>query len=198
MRLGLIALTSAAVLFGGSAYADCNGGKDVEAAFVMQHEKGWHTRTTSTSDAGVEQVQEFDYLPPDRMYRKVTSGSETVETIGIGRWAWSNIGSGWEELQPQFAQMVMSHMQHALAPPKVSAQFSCLGTVNFEGKDWAGYQTAPEKTPDGRLELSRTILVDAATGLPGFNIVSAPGKLTEALQKETFSYPDGIKIEKPL
>jgi hypothetical protein len=197
MRLGLIALTSAAVMLTGNAYADCNGAKDVEAAFVKQHAKGWHTHTTSKSDAGLEQVQEFDYLPPDRMYRKVTSGSESVETIGIGRWAWSNVGAGWNELQPQFAQMVMSHLQHAFAAPKVTAEFNCLGTVNFDGKDWNGYQTTPEKTPDG-LELSRTILIDPATGLPAFNIISVPGKLTEPLQKEAFSYPDGISIEKPL
>jgi hypothetical protein len=197
MRLGLIALTTAAVMLAGNAYAECTGAKDVEAAFLKQHQKGWHTHTTSKSDAGVEQVQEFDYLPPDRMYRKVTSGSESVETIGIGRWAWSNIGEGWNELQPQFAQMVTSHMQSTFATPKVSAEFTCLGTVNFDGKDWTAYQTTPEKTPDG-LELARTILVDPTTGLPAFNIISTPGKLTEALQKEAFSYPDAISIDKPL
>jgi hypothetical protein len=197
MRLVLPALTLAAVMFTGAAHADCTGKEDVQAAFLKQHQKGWHTHTTSKSDAGTEQVQEFDYLPPDRMYRKVTSGDETVETIGIGRWAWSNIGHGWNELQPQFAQMVMSHLQHAFATPKVSAEFTCLGTVNFGGKDWTGYQTAPEKTPDG-MELSRTILVDPATGLPAFNIISAPGKLTDALQNEAFSYPESITIEKPL
>jgi hypothetical protein len=197
MRLRLPALTLAALMLTGAAHAACTGKDDVQAAFVKQHQKGWHTQTTSKSDAGIEQVQEFDYLPPDRMYRKVTSGSETVETIGIGRWAWSNIGAGWNELQPQFAQMVMSHLQHAFAAPKVTAEFICLGTVSFDGKDWNGYQTTPEKTPDG-LELSRTILIDPATGLPAFNIISVPGKLTEPLQKEAFSYPDGISIEKPL
>lgn len=197
MRLRLIALTSAAVLLAGNAYAECTGAKDVEAAFLKQHAKGWHTHTTSKSDADVEQVQEFDYLPPDRMYRKVTAGNETVETIGIGRWAWSNVGAGWNELQPQFAQMVMSHMRSTFTTPKVSAEFTCLGPVKFGDKDWTGYQTVPEKTPDG-IELARTILVDPTTGLPAFNIISAPGKLTEALQKEAFSYPDTITIEKPL
>ncbi len=48
------------------------------------------------------------------------------------------------------------------------------------------------------MELARTILVDPATGLPAFNIISAPGKLTDALQNEAFSYPDAITIDKPL
>ena len=68
-----------------------------------------------------------------------------------------------------------------------------------QGGDCAGEQGG-DRVADGTdgLELARTILVDPATGLPGFNIISAPGKLTEALQKEAFSYPDTITIEKPL
>jgi hypothetical protein len=60
-----------------------------------------------------------------------------------------------------------------------------------------GYQSAPEKAPDG-VELTRTIYIDPATGLPAFNIIGTPKGEAEPVHKESYAYPADIVIEKPL
>jgi hypothetical protein len=179
-----------------SAAVACDGKAEVQAAFTAQHQKPWRTETAQKSDTGVEQKQQFDFQPPDRIYRKVTSGDETAETIGIGKVAWSNEGAGWQEMKKGLADIIATHAQDAFAPPRVSAEFKCLGPVTFEGKSYLGYQTAPEKVQDK--ELARTILVDPESRLPAFNIVADPGLSDEPLRKEAYSYPADINIEKPL
>lgn len=195
--LSLMAFAAAAVV-AGPALADCNAKADIEAAFTKQlTSKGWRSAITSTDADGQPQEEVYEFVNPDRMYRKVSTRGETIETIGIGRWAWTNIGGGYSELQPQFAQMVTSRREQAFVKPNVTAAFSCLGKVSYEGKDMLGYQTAPDAQPDGT-KLARTIYIDAASGLPAFNIVSEPDKTDKPVRKETFSYPEKIEIEKPL
>jgi hypothetical protein len=93
--------------------------------------------------------------------------------------------------------MVATHIQQTVAnPPKVSAEFTCLGTVAYEGKDYLGYRTAPEKGNDG-VELARTIYIDGSTRLPAFNIIAAVKDGATPLLKETYSYPTDLVIEKP-
>lgn len=175
----------------------CDGRAEVEAAFVKQHEKPWRTRILSTSDAGVPQEQVYDYQPPDRMHRTVVVGDQKVETIGVGRWAWTADGGAWQELDAPYARVVVTHMHATLAPPKASADFTCLGEVAYEGKTYLGYQTTPEKMDDGKM-IARTIYVDPETGLPAFNIIGAPDGSGEPLMKEEHSYPDGINIIPPV
>ncbi len=131
------------------------------------------------------------------MYRKVVTRGETIETIGIAKWAWTNIGGGYSELQPQFAQMVASRRDQAFLKPSVAIPYSCLGKMTYDGKEVMVYQTAPDPQPDGS-KLARTIMIETASGLPVFNIVSAPDKTGEPVRKETYSYPEKIEIEKPL
>jgi hypothetical protein len=197
MRLSLFTLPLLVLALPAASAFACDGKADLEAAFTKQQQQPWHTVVASKAVNGTLQEQSFDYQPPDRMYRKVVSGAESVETIAIGRWAWSNIGSGWNELQPQFAQMATSFMRQTFTPPKVSTEFSCLGTKSVDGKDYAAYQTAPEKG-EGDQQIARTIYIDTATGLPAFNIIGAPDGSGDPLTKEAFTYPTDIKIEKPL
>lgn len=195
MRPTLIAYSMAALIAAAPAAFACDGKTDVEAAFTAQHKRTWRTETASKSDTGVAQSQTFDYQPPDRIYRKVVSGEESAETIGIGKVAWSNEGAGWQELKAGLADIVRTHMQGAFAPPQVSVEFKCLGPVTYDGKSYIGYQTTPEKVDDK--ELARTILVDPESKLPVFNLVAKPDLSGETLMKEAYSYPT-INIEKPL
>jgi len=197
MRTNVITLSLLALAAGTASASACDARAEIEAAFVKQQKQPWHTVAANKSSTGVMQEQTFDYLPPDRMYRKVVAGDDTWETIAIGRWAWSNIGSGWSELQPQFAQMATSFMRQTFEPPKVSADFTCLGTKSIDGKALTAYQTPAEKTPEGQV-LARTIYVDPATGLPAYNVVGPPDLNGEPLMKEAYSYPPDIKIDSPL
>ncbi|MCC7253986.1 hypothetical protein [Hyphomicrobium sp.] len=176
----------------------CDGKAEVEAAFIKQQKQPWRTEVVTQAQDGTEQRQRFDFQPPDKMYRKATAGGESIETIGISKWAWSNLGSGagWEELQPMHARVVTLQVQEAFAPPRVTADFACLGDVTFEGKAYRAYQTAPEKVDTGEV-LARTIYVDPETGLPAFNVVGAPDASGDPIVKGVFTYPTDINIEKP-
>lgn len=198
MRLSLLTLPLLALVAALPAHAACDGKAEVEAAFTKQQQQPWRTEIVTRSASGEAQEQVFDFQPPDRMYRKATVGSESIETIGIGKWAWTNLGSGtgWEELQPMHAKAVTIQIQEQFAPPRVTAAFNCLGTVSYEGKSYLGYQTTPE-TVEGGLVLARTIYVDPETGLPAFNIVGAPDMSGEPVVRGVFTYPTDIRIESP-
>lgn len=196
MRMPLFACSLLALVALAPGASACDGKTDVEAAFTSQHKQPWRTETTSKSDTGIAQSQTFDYQPPDRMYRKVTSGDESVETIAIGKTAWTNVKGGWEEMKAELAHLVTSHIKSAVAPAAVSVEFKCLGTVTYEGKSYLGYQTVPE-TVEGKT-LARTILLEPETKRPAFNVIAAPDLSGEPLMKEAYSYPADIKIESPL
>jgi hypothetical protein len=199
MRITRFALALTALAAGAPSAFACDGKAEVEAAFIKQQKQPWRTEVVTKGEAGAIQQQTFDFQPPDKMYRKASAGGESIETIGIGKWAWSNLGSGagWEELQPMHARVVTLQVQEAFTPPRVTADFACLGSVTVDGKNYLGYQTTPEKDQQGN-ELARTIYVDPETGLPAFNIVGPPGVGSDPLVKGAFSYPSDIKIENPL
>lgn len=180
-----------------SAFAECNGKAAVKTAFEKQiAHKTWRANIRSKDASGETQKEVYEFIAPDRMYRKVETRMGMIETIGIGRWAWTNIGGGYSELQPQFAQMVTSRLQKAFVEPKISADFNCLGDIAFEGGNYVAYQTAAEKTKDLGT-LARTILIDPKTGLPAFNIVAVPDLKAQPIMQEAYTYPTNIKIERP-
>jgi len=196
MRLSLITLSIVTLATAAPAASACDGKAELEAAFTKQHAQPWRTEVASRSDTGVEQKQQFDFQPPDRIYRKVTSGEESAETIGIGKVAWSNEGAGWQEMKSGIADLIRNHMKSAFAPAQVTVEFKCLGDMTYDGKTYVGFQTIAE-TVEGK-SLARTILLDPDTRRPAFNIVAAPDLAGEPLMKEAYSYPTDISIEKPL
>jgi hypothetical protein len=198
MRIAKVALAFAAAAACAPAAFACDGKADVEAAFVKQQKQPWRTEIVMKASDGADQVQRIDFQPPDRMYRKATARGESVETIGISKSAWGNQGegAGWQDLDPAEASVVTLHVEEAFVPPRVTADFKCLGDVTFEGKAYRAYQTTPEKIASGDM-IARTIYVDPDTGLPAFNVVGAPDGSGEPLVMSTFSYPTDIRIEKP-
>jgi hypothetical protein len=119
-----------------------------------------------------------------------------IETISIGKWAWgSDSDGGWSEHKPNIAKMIEMDVEKMSAAQTVGANFSCLGTVNVDGKDYIGYRADPGKADDG-VELAATIYVEPASGLPALNIV-APTAGGDARLKATYSYADDITVDPP-
>ncbi|WP_295559581.1 hypothetical protein [uncultured Hyphomicrobium sp.] len=196
MRTTLLALSLSALLAAAPSAFACDGKADVENAFNEQHKAPWRTEIVSKADTGIVQTQQFDFQPPDRIYRKVTSGEDKAETIGVGQTAWTNEGAGWQEMKKGVADLVFTHLRSTLAPAKVSVEFKCLDKVTYDGKSYVGYQTVPE-TVEGKT-LARTILIDPEKKRPAFNLIAPPDLSGEPLMKESYSYPADINIEKPL
>ena len=186
------------------AAPDDNCRAAVATAFDKQRaSKGYRFEAKMAGPIG-ETKMTIDYMPPDRMYQKVEApGQAPVETIAIARWAWGTMGGGWEELQPQFAQSIIAHVRSTLVnPPEITAAFTCLGEVKFEGRDVLGYradQTAKETdaSAGGHL-LSRTVYVDLQSGLPVANIVAEEGGSGSPVFNGRYSYPTDIVIEPPI
>lgn len=195
MHLKLFAISLLATGVSAHVAQACDGRAEVEAAFLKQHEKPWRTRIASTGDGGQAQEQIYDYQPPDRLHRIVKVGEETAETIGAGKRAWGSQGGVWKELEGPYARVVYTHMQATFAPPRASAEFNCLGEVEYQGVTYRGYQTPPEKMDNGMM-VARTIYVDPKTGLPAYNIIGTVDD-KETLHKEEHTYPADINITPP-
>lgn len=195
MQLKLFAISLLALGASAQTAAACDGRAEVEAAFLKQHEKPWRTRIASVSGSGQPQEQIYDYQPPDRLHRIVKVGEETAETIGAGKRAWGSQGGGWKELEGAYARVVYTHMQATFAPPRATAEFNCLGEVEYHGATYRGYQTQPEKMDNGMM-VARTIYVDPKTGLPAYNIIGTVDD-RETLHKEEHTYPTDIDITPP-
>lgn len=194
---GAISIFAGAEVHAQEATAAC--GKEVEAAFDKQRQSnGWQTTVTSKTAAG-EQKQLFTYVPPVSMYRKVEApGNQSVETIGIGTYAWFDEGNGWYEMQPQFARIVTRHLRTVFQPEKQDPpQYICLGDVNYEGKTYKGYRT-PTGADGDSSGLTRTIYVDPDSGLAAFNLISKVGEEADPNVRQAYTYPDGLKVEAPV
>lgn len=205
-RIVPAALAAALLVSAGAGIAraaDCKA--ELEAAFEKQrtHAPGYHVDTEQYQDTGIVKVA-LDYALPDRMYQSIKPADDknAIETIAVARWAWGNMGGGWEELQPQFAQAVSADVAATLGQPvKASGAFECLGKIAYEGHDYLGYRStpsAPAQPEPAKADVARTVYVDPATGLPVVNLVGevkAGGKLWA---KSVFSYPASIAIEAPV
>ncbi len=166
-----------AVVAASPAIADCRA--DVEAAFEKQRtaSPGYRVVAEQMQDNGKVEIT-IDYMQPDRMYQKVVAPNERapIETIAVGKWAWGNMGSGWEELQPQFAQSVTAHAHSTLAEPaKAAGEFDCLGKVTVDGKP-----------------------VTQATGLPALNLVAEQGQEAKPWVRTSYAYPKDLAVEAPV
>ena len=193
-----------------SAAANQDCAKDVAAAFEKQRTGVGYQVVTKQPGPQGEIVNTFLFVAPDKMHNTVVVPGQPapLETIAIGRWAWANQGGGFQELYPQFAQAVTSDVASTLGQPtKVGQAFACAGKVDREGREFTAYVTPatladPSKPvgPDNPL-LARTVLVDAVTGLPAFNLVGEPaspgGQASTPLMSSTYSYPANPKIEAP-
>jgi hypothetical protein len=204
-RLHVPALAAVLALMPAVAQAsDC--AKDVKAAFEKQRTVGSYRAVTRQASPEGELVNTVDYVAPDKMHNTVVAPGQPhpLETIAIGRWAWANQGGGWQELQPQFAQSVTSHVTATLGTAiGVGEVYVCSGKITRDGRTYTAYQTTPKLAVAGRPEsaenpvLARTILVDPDTGLPAFNIVGSPKAEADPVMAVAYSYPKDLKIEAP-
>ncbi len=199
MRWPLIVVTTALALSSGAANAGCK--EEVAAAFEKQRTSpAFRVQMSQPAMAG-EISMTVDYLPPDRMIQTVNGPGMPSEqqTLVVGDRAFSGTAGAWQELLPQFSQSVVANVKSAVgqSQPNVG-DFDCLGTVPYDGKDYLGYRTKP--TPDAATNkdaIARTLYVDAANGLPAFNIVAPMSASAPPVMKAVYSYPSDIVIEAP-
>ncbi len=204
MTAAASALLLAALGAGATHAADCKG--EVEAAFEKQrtHAPGYRVTAEQFQEGGAVKIA-IDYMLPDRMFQSILPPGEknAVETIAVSRWAWGNMGGGWEELQPQFAQSVTAHVADMLGKPiKAEGEFDCLGKQTVDGRELVGYRTkaAAAAGSDGgaKEQVARTLYVDPVTGLPAINLIGDAKDGGKVWARSLFSYPADLKVEAPV
>jgi hypothetical protein len=190
----LLTLTVAAPAFA----EDCT--KDVLAAFEKQRtSKAFRVAMTQPTAEGPVDMT-VDYLPPDKMLQTVVGKHMPGEqqTMLVGDRAFAGSSGAFEELQPHFAQSIISEVRSALgAAPSNLGTFLCAGKQTFDGKEYVAYRTEPTQSATSEA-LVRTIYVDAASGLPMLNVVTKATDLNESVLKATYSYPTDIEIVAPV
>ena len=194
LTLALVAVLPTAPVFAGT-----NCAPEVQAAVAKQHALASYRVNVSSPIKLDGATETIDYMPPLKMYRSIKSPDQDfeIETTGFGNRAWSREGGGWFELKPHIASMVESHLREMFgAPPTISSEFACLGKVKYDGREYLGYQTIPEKVEGGDM-IARTIYTDPATGLPAFNLVGEATGAKPPMVREAYSYPTDIEIEIP-
>ena len=193
----IVALSLAALCAAVPALADekCKG--EVEAAFVKQRAQPAFRTVASAQTLNGPLVRTIDFVAPDSIYNKIESPTEDapVETIGIGKWAWANTEGGWEEQPPHNAQIVTQEREAYKMPPKAAADFSCLGNVTYEGKEYIGYGTAVAKDTDG-MDVVTTVYLATDTGLPAYYVTKSAKSDGPPKFVATYSY-EGITITPP-
>lgn len=200
MRPFVFGLVAAVVASPAIADEKCTG--EVAAAFTKQGEapkmRSIMNHAAGNGDEGTAK-RTISLVRPDRMHAITEAPQQEagrVETISIGQWAWGADSDGsWTEHKPNIAKMIQMDVEKMSAPQHVGANFTCLGKVNYEGKDFTGYRADPGKGDDG-VELATTIYVDPATGLPAYNII-APTAGGDPRLKVAYSYGDDITVEPP-
>lgn len=182
-----------------AAVADekCTG--EVRAAFLKQAQAP-KIRTVMTHPGGEGTVtRTITLIRPNRMHAITEAPHEAagrIETISIGKWAWGSDSDGaWSEHKPNVARMIEMDVQSMAAAQTVGNNFSCLGKVSYEGKEYTGYRADPGKGDDG-VELAAVIYVDE-TGMPALNIVAPTAGEGAPRLKAVYSYGDDITVDPP-
>jgi len=193
----LVLSLSALAIAATPAFADDKCKSEVEAAFVKQRAQPAFRTVATAQTLNGPLIRTIDFVAPDAIYNKIESPTEEapVETIGIGKWAWANTEGGWDEQPPHNAQIVAQEREAYKVPPKAAADFSCLGKVSYEGKDYVGYGTAAARDTDG-MDVVTTVYISPDTGLPAYYVTKSAKPGAPAKFVAAYSY-EGITIIPP-
>lgn len=204
-------VTAVAICFAMSAaaYADCKD--DIAAALAKQRNLSSFRMDTVmlTSEGRIHMV--VDYLLPDRMRQIIgpVGDPKPVETVLIGKKAWSRQDGGWTPLHPQVAGALVNQMRESVGDDQDGklTDFECLGKITVDGRDLLAYQgenddpTAKNSQAKDKPKLPdrpvRVIYVDPVTGLPARSVFGRANRLDTPIFEAKYTYPVDIEIKLP-
>ena len=204
-------LTAMALLIAASGAAQAACKDEVSAALERQRKSsGFRMQTVMLSQDGVVNMT-VDYVLPDRMHQTLSSVKDPtpVETILVGKQAWSRQAGPWTPLQPETTDQLVEQMKATLGEDEAKlTDFDCLGKQPLAGKDVLAYQgenldpnekkdAAAKDAPKAPDRAVRIIYVDPTTGLPIRSVFGRANKMEKPIFEANYSYPIDIKIEPP-
>jgi hypothetical protein len=205
----IVTAVAVCIAMTGTAYGDCK--EDITAALAKQRNLSMFRMDSVmlTSEGRIHMV--IDYLLPDRMRQVIgpVDDPKPVETVLIGKKAWSRQDGDWTPVHPKIAGQLVDQMQQTVGDDEEGRQpdFECLGKVQFEGRELLAYQGENEdpgaknvrakdkpKLPDRPV---RVIYVDPVTGLPARSVFGRANRLDTPIFEAKYTYPVDIEIKMP-
>ena len=205
----IVMAVAACFAMSAAAYADCKN--DIAAALAKQRNLSSFRMDSVmlTSEGRIHMV--VDYLLPDRMRQIIgpVGDPKPVETILIGKKAWSRRDGDWQAMNPQTTGALVDQMRQTVGDDEERRlpSFECLGKVTVDGRDLLAYQGENDdpaakksqakdkpKLPDRPV---RVIYVDPTTGLPVRSVFGRANRLDTPIFEAKYTYPVDIEIKLP-
>ena len=205
----IVMAVAACFAMSAAAYADCKN--DIAAALAKQRNLSSFRMDSVmlTSEGRIHMV--VDYLLPDRMRQMIgpVGDPKPVETILIGKKAWSRKDGDWMPMNPQTTSELVDQLRQTVSEDEERRLpgFECLGKVTVDGRDLLAYQgenedpnakkseaTDKPKLPDRPV---RVIYVDPTTGLPVRSVFGRANRLDTPIFEAKYTYPVDIEIKPP-
>ena len=205
----IVMAVAACFAMSAAAYADCKS--DIAAALAKQRNLSSFRMDSVmlTSEGRIHMV--VDYLLPDRMRQMIgpVGDPKPVETILIGKKAWSRKDGDWMPMNPQTTSALVDQLRQTVSDDEERRLpgFECLGKVTVDGRDLLAYQGENEdanakksqtkdkpKLPDRAV---RVIYVDPTTGLPVRSVFGRANRLDTPIFEAKYTYPVDIEIKPP-
>lgn len=187
MRIFLIA--AAAIAVAAPAHADCTA--DLKAILTGSLAAGPYVMEMTTD----QMTMTAEFVPPGALHALTNIGGATQEMTVTGGKGWMKIGANWTAMPDTLAAQMTSSIAGAAEMMDQVTLPQCLGTQNFEGKDYLAFKydfAAPG------VETSSTMYVDPATRLPAIVVgtSTAAGKTTDT--RATYRYDPTVTVTAPM
>ncbi|MCP4780715.1 MAG: hypothetical protein GY877_08175 [Hyphomicrobium sp.] len=205
----IVMAVAACFAMSAASYADCKS--DIAAALTKQRSLSSFRMDSVmlTSEGRIHMV--VDYLLPDRMRQMIgpVGDPKPVETVLIGKKAWSRKDGDWKLMSPQTTSALVDQLRQTVSDDEERRLpgFECLGKVTVDGRDLLAYQGENEdpnakksqakdkpKLPDRPV---RVIYVDPTTGLPVRSVFGRANRLDTPIFEAKYTYPVDIEIKLP-
>jgi hypothetical protein len=205
----IVMAVAACFAMSAAAYADCKS--DIAAALAKQRSLSSFRMDSVmlTSEGRIHMV--VDYLLPDRMRQMIgpVGDPKPVETVLIGKKAWSRKDGDWKPMSPQTTSALVDQLRQTISDDEERRLpgFECLGKVTVDGRDLLAYQGENEDPNAKKSQAKdkpklldrpvRVIYVDPTTGLPVRSVFGRANRLDTPIFEAKYTYPVDIEIKLP-
>lgn len=182
-------ITLAIVAFAAPAQADCLA--DLKSVLTGSLTGGPYVMELVSDDM----TMTAEVVPPASIHATTHIGGATQEMTVLDGKAWMQMGGTWTQMPDTMAAQMTAGVSGAAGMIDQVAGAECLGTQNFEGKDYLAFKY--DFAMSG-MESSSTLYADPASKLPllVLGTATAAGKTTST--RATYRYDPSVTVTAPM
>ncbi len=176
-----------------TAHADCTG--EIQAMMQAHLKAGPYHVTMDTDMGGMSQKMEADVILPNSFHMK----SPQMEAVMLKQGTWMKMGGKWMAMPASASGMMSQSIKTGMDTGMANLKnVQCLGSQQFEGKNYTGYSFDSSAEAMGIKASSHITAYKSDDGLPAVMIIDgeAMGKKSKMVQHIT--YDPSITIAPPM